>query len=133
MGRRSPRIPFWIILPKSVLATIDRILLILRSSQTYAFHCLIAPIRLLSQPHHDISSLSIDGSHQRRNATIWSTSSIYGMSPKKPTAGLSLLRRYVEKDHEDAPTVTMFLRACWDCERHTPICDRAGVRASVGM
>lgn len=64
-------------------------------------------------------------------ATIWSSSSIYGMAPEEPTAGLALLRRYFEKYPEDADKVTLFIRACCNGKSLTPLCDRAGVRASV--
>ncbi|PYI07877.1 Aldo/keto reductase [Aspergillus sclerotiicarbonarius CBS 121057] len=54
-------------------------------------------------------------------ATIWSSSSIYGMPPEKPTAGLSLLRRYFEKYPEDASKVTLFIRACFDTQAVCPV------------
>lgn len=63
-------------------------------------------------------------------ATIWSSSSIYGMPPDPPTAGLSLLRRYFEKYPEDAPKVTLFIRACYDPFTFSPKTTRDGVRAS---
>lgn len=63
-------------------------------------------------------------------ATIWSSSSVYGMPPEPPTAGLSLLRRYFEKYPEDAPKVTLFIRACFDPVNFVPTCTRDGVRAS---
>ncbi|OGM40608.1 hypothetical protein ABOM_010729 [Aspergillus bombycis] len=47
-------------------------------------------------------------------ATLWSSSSIYGMSPEPPTAGLWLLRRCFEKYPEDEPKVTLFMHACFD-------------------
>ncbi|KAG6365593.1 hypothetical protein INS49_007204 [Diaporthe citri] len=49
---------------------------------------------------------------------------------KPPTAGLSLLRRYFEKYPEDAPKVTLFIRACFDPVNLVPTCTRDGVRAS---
>ncbi|KAL8784362.1 MAG: hypothetical protein Q9213_004014 [Squamulea squamosa] len=64
-------------------------------------------------------------------ATVWSSSSIYGMPPEPPTAGLSLLRRYFEKYPEDAHKVTLFIRACFDSGTFSPTCTRAGVRASA--
>ena len=45
-------------------------------------------------------------------ATVWSSSSIYGMPPEPPTAGLYLLRRYFTRYPEDAENVTLFIRAC---------------------
>ncbi|OJI84511.1 hypothetical protein ASPTUDRAFT_30431 [Aspergillus tubingensis CBS 134.48] len=63
-------------------------------------------------------------------ATIWSSSSVYGMPPQPPTAGLHLLRRYFDKYPEDAEKVTLFIRACLDPETLSPTCTRAGVRAS---
>ncbi|KAH8432713.1 aldo/keto reductase family protein [Aspergillus melleus] len=63
-------------------------------------------------------------------ATIWSSSSIYGMPPNEPTAGLSLLRRYFETYPEDAPKVTLFIRACLDAKTFASTNTRAGVRAS---
>lgn len=63
-------------------------------------------------------------------ATIWSSSSMYGMAPEPPTAGLSLLRRYFEKHPEDAAKVTLFIRACFDPVNFVPTCTRDGVRAS---
>ncbi|KAL9638418.1 MAG: hypothetical protein Q9204_001512 [Flavoplaca sp. TL-2023a] len=64
-------------------------------------------------------------------ATIWSSSSIYGMPPEPPTAGLLLLRRYFEKYPDDADRVTLFIRACFDSTNFSPLCTRAGVRASA--
>jgi pyridoxine 4-dehydrogenase len=63
-------------------------------------------------------------------ATVWSSCSIYGMPPEPPTAGLRLLRRYFEKYPEDAPKVTLFIRACHDAAIGTPRCTRDDVRAS---
>jgi pyridoxine 4-dehydrogenase len=63
-------------------------------------------------------------------ATIWSSSSVYGMPPNPPTAGLFLLRRYFEKYPEDAPKVTLFIRACYDPNTFSPTTTRDGVRAS---
>ncbi|KAB8253593.1 NADP-dependent oxidoreductase domain-containing protein [Aspergillus pseudonomiae] len=63
-------------------------------------------------------------------ATIWSSSSIYGMDPEPPTTGLWLLRRYFEKYPEDAPKVQLFIRACFDPVNFKPQTTRAGVRAS---
>ncbi|PYH64464.1 aldo/keto reductase family protein [Aspergillus vadensis CBS 113365] len=63
-------------------------------------------------------------------ATIWSSSSVYGMPPQPPTAGLHLLRRYFDKYPEDAEKVTLFIRACLDPVTLSPTCTRAGVRAS---
>lgn len=63
-------------------------------------------------------------------ATIWSSSSMYGMAPEPPTAGLSLLRRYFEKYPEDAAKVTLFIRACFDPVNFVPKCTRDGVRDS---
>lgn len=63
-------------------------------------------------------------------ATIWSSSSVYGMPPEPPTAGLYLLRRYFEKFPQDAPKVTLFIRACFDPVNFVPTCTRDGVRAS---
>ncbi|KAL2273991.1 hypothetical protein FJTKL_03708 [Diaporthe vaccinii] len=63
-------------------------------------------------------------------ATIWSSSSIYGMHPEPPTAGLSLLRRYFEKYPEDAAEVTLFIRVCFDPVNFVSRCTRDGVRAS---
>ncbi|KAH8781189.1 NADP-dependent oxidoreductase domain-containing protein [Diaporthe sp. PMI_573] len=63
-------------------------------------------------------------------ATIWSSSSVYGMAPEPRTAGLSLLRRYFEKYPEDASKVTLFIRACFDPVNFVPTCTRDGVRAS---
>ncbi|KAL7650496.1 hypothetical protein ACMYSQ_010279 [Aspergillus niger] len=65
-----------------------------------------------------------------RGATIWSSSSVYGMPPQPPTAGLHLLRRYFDKYPEDADKVTLFIRACSDAATLSPTCTRAGVRAS---
>ena len=66
-----------------------------------------------------------------KGATVWSSSSIYGMPPEPPTVGLSLLRRYFEKYPDDAPKVTLFIRACFDSATFSPTCTRDGVRASV--
>jgi len=66
-----------------------------------------------------------------RGATVWSSSSIYGMPPQPPTAGLQLLRRYFDKYPEDANKVTLFIRACSDAQTLSPTCTRAGVRASA--
>ncbi|PLB55647.1 Aldo/keto reductase [Aspergillus steynii IBT 23096] len=63
-------------------------------------------------------------------ATIWSSSSMYGMDPEPPTAGLWLLRRYFEKYPEDAPKIQLFIRACFDPVSFKPQTTRAGVRAS---
>ncbi|KAE8377547.1 NADP-dependent oxidoreductase domain-containing protein [Aspergillus bertholletiae] len=63
-------------------------------------------------------------------ATIWSSSSIYGMGPGPPTAGLWLLRRYFEKYPEDAPKVQLFIRACFDPVGFKLQTTCAGVRAS---
>ncbi|RDH20599.1 pyridoxal reductase [Aspergillus niger ATCC 13496] len=65
-----------------------------------------------------------------RGATIWSSSSVYGMPPQPPTAGLHLLRRYFDKYPEDADKVTLFIRAFSDAATLSPTCTRAGVRAS---
>ncbi|OJJ68591.1 hypothetical protein ASPBRDRAFT_46794 [Aspergillus brasiliensis CBS 101740] len=64
-------------------------------------------------------------------ATIWSSSSVYGMPPQPPTAGLHLLRRYFDKYPEDANKVTLFIRACSDAATLSATCTRAGVRASL--
>lgn len=64
-------------------------------------------------------------------ATIWSSSSVYGMTPEPPTAGLWLLRRYFEKYPEDATKVTLFIRACLDPTTLSPTTTRASVRASI--
>ncbi len=48
----------------------------------------------------------------------------------RPTAGLSLLRRYFQKYPEDAAKVTLFIRGCFDLTTTAPACTRAGVRAS---
>lgn len=64
-------------------------------------------------------------------AKIWSTSSIYGMPPEPPTAGLLLLRRYFEKHPNDAAKVTLFIRACFDSSTFSPKCTRPDVRASA--
>ncbi|KAK0665932.1 NADP-dependent oxidoreductase domain-containing protein [Cercophora samala] len=63
-------------------------------------------------------------------ATLWSSSSIYGLPPDPPTAGLHLLRRYFTKHPEDAPKVTLFIRACFDAQNFTASCSPEGVRAS---
>ncbi|KAI1486031.1 NADP-dependent oxidoreductase domain-containing protein [Biscogniauxia mediterranea] len=51
-------------------------------------------------------------------ATVWSSSSIYGIPPEPPTADLLLLRRYFQKYPEDARKVTLFIReemrAIWE-------------------
>ncbi|KAK0642119.1 NADP-dependent oxidoreductase domain-containing protein [Cercophora newfieldiana] len=65
-----------------------------------------------------------------RGATIWSTSSIYGLPPNPPTAGLHLLRRYFTTYPEDAPKVTLFIRGCFDAASFTPTCTPEGVLAS---
>ncbi|KAI5924791.1 NADP-dependent oxidoreductase domain-containing protein [Camillea tinctor] len=64
-------------------------------------------------------------------ATIWSSSSIYGMLPEPPTAGLHLLRRYFTKYPEDAGKVTLFIRACCDAATLGATNTREGVRASA--
>lgn len=64
-------------------------------------------------------------------ATIWSSSSIYGIAPEEPTAGLALLHRYFSKYPDDADKVTLFIRACCDGKTLAPLCDRDSVRASV--
>ena len=64
-------------------------------------------------------------------ATIWSSSSIYGMPPEPPTAGLHLLRRYFTKYPEDADKVTLFIRACCDAATLAASNTREGVRASA--
>ena len=64
-------------------------------------------------------------------ATIWSSSSIYGMPPEPPTAGIHLLRRYFTKYPEDADKVTLFIRACCDAATLAPTNTREGVRASA--
>ncbi|KAK2834888.1 hypothetical protein FQN49_006814 [Arthroderma sp. PD_2] len=66
-----------------------------------------------------------------KGATIWSSSSIYGMEPEQPTAGLSLLYRYFKKYPEDAPKVTLFIRACMDGKTLAQACTRDGVLASA--
>ncbi|KAE8167556.1 NADP-dependent oxidoreductase domain-containing protein [Aspergillus tamarii] len=63
-------------------------------------------------------------------AILWSSASTYGMPPEPPTAGLWLLRRYFEKYPEDAPKVTLFVRACFDAATLTPRNTREGVRSS---
>lgn len=65
------------------------------------------------------------------DATIWSSSSIYGMAPEEPTAGLALLHRYFSKYPEDANKVTLLIWACCDSKTLAPLCDRDSVRASV--
>ncbi|KPM45568.1 hypothetical protein AK830_g961 [Neonectria ditissima] len=64
-------------------------------------------------------------------ATVWSSSSLYGTPPEGPTAGMTLLRRYFEKYPEDAPKVTLFIRACLDADTMSSTNSRAEVRASV--
>lgn len=64
-------------------------------------------------------------------ATIWSSSSIYGMPPEPLTAGLYLLRRYFENYPEDADKVTLFVRACSDAATLGATNTREGVRASA--
>ncbi|KAI1119813.1 voltage-gated shaker-like K+ channel, subunit [Nemania abortiva] len=64
-------------------------------------------------------------------ATVWSSSSIYGMAPDPPTAGLWLLRRFFEKYPEEADKVTLFVRACFDAATLTAQNTRAEVRASA--
>lgn len=64
-------------------------------------------------------------------ATIRSSSSIYGMPPELPTAGLWLLRRYFGKYPEDASKVILFIRACSDAKTLAPTVTREGVRASA--
>ncbi|KAK7419207.1 hypothetical protein QQZ08_010976 [Neonectria magnoliae] len=59
-------------------------------------------------------------------ATIWSSSSLYGTPPEGPTAGLTLLRWYFEKYPEDAPKVTLFIRACLDANTLSCTNTRAG-------
>lgn len=63
-------------------------------------------------------------------ATHWSSASAYGVPPNPPTAGLALLRRYFEKYPEDAPKVTLFIRACIDVVNFKTACTKAEVRAS---
>ncbi|KAK3985467.1 NADP-dependent oxidoreductase domain-containing protein [Cladorrhinum sp. PSN332] len=63
-------------------------------------------------------------------ATIWSSSSIYGLPPEPPTAGLQLIKRYFQKYPEDAPKVTLAIRGCADGVKWTPTTTRDGVRAS---
>ncbi|KAF3768730.1 Aldo/keto reductase [Cryphonectria parasitica EP155] len=63
-------------------------------------------------------------------ATMWSSSTVYGLPPEPPTAGLWLLRRYFEKYPEDASKVTLFIRGCIDFENSVMKCTREGVRAS---
>lgn len=43
-------------------------------------------------------------------AAIWSSTSVYGMVPESPIAGLWLPRHYFERDPQDAPKVTLFIR-----------------------
>ncbi|KAL8856322.1 MAG: hypothetical protein Q9178_007086 [Gyalolechia marmorata] len=62
-------------------------------------------------------------------ATVWSSSSIYGMPPEPLTACLSLLRRYFEKYPDEAPKVTLFIRAYFDRATFSPVCTQDGVRA----
>lgn len=64
-------------------------------------------------------------------ATIWLSSFIYGMAPVEPTAGLTFLCQYFEKYPEDADKVTLFIGACCNAKALAPLCDQAGVRASV--
>ncbi|KAK3372653.1 voltage-gated shaker-like K+ channel, subunit [Podospora didyma] len=63
-------------------------------------------------------------------ATVWSTSSAYGLPPNPPTAGLLLLRRYFDAYPEDALNVTLFVRGCYDAASHSPVTSRADVLAS---
>jgi pyridoxine 4-dehydrogenase len=63
-------------------------------------------------------------------ATIWSTSSVYGMPPNPPTAGIRLIRRYFDKYPEDATKVTLFIRGCFDPAKRAPATTREGVLAS---
>lgn len=63
-------------------------------------------------------------------ATVWSSSSIYGMPPELPTAGLHLLHRFFEKYPEYADKVTLFIRACCDATTLTATNTREGVLAS---
>lgn len=63
-------------------------------------------------------------------ATVWSSSSIYGMPPEPPTAGLHLLRRFFEKYPEYADQVTLFIRACCDATTLAATNTREGVVAS---
>ncbi|VBB82083.1 Putative pyridoxal reductase [Podospora comata] len=63
-------------------------------------------------------------------ATIWSTSSVYGLPPDPPTAGLHLLRRYFTNYPEDAEKVTLFIRACFNPTTYSPSCSPEGVRVS---
>ncbi|CAJ2509930.1 Uu.00g058300.m01.CDS01 [Anthostomella pinea] len=53
-------------------------------------------------------------------ATYWSSSSVYGMPPSQSPP----------KYPEDAPKVTLFIRACRDAATASPTCTRDGVRAS---
>ncbi|KAL7621044.1 hypothetical protein AAE478_008356 [Parahypoxylon ruwenzoriense] len=62
-------------------------------------------------------------------ATFWSTAEFYGTA--EPTAGLSLLRRYFEKNPDDASKVTLFVKGCADLKTLYPTNSRAGVRASA--
>ncbi|KAI1630934.1 NADP-dependent oxidoreductase domain-containing protein [Biscogniauxia mediterranea] len=63
-------------------------------------------------------------------ATVWSSSSIYGLPPEPHTTGLLPLRRYFQKYPEDAPKVTLFIWGCFDAAGWAPTCTRKGVRAS---
>ncbi|KAI0539691.1 NADP-dependent oxidoreductase domain-containing protein [Xylaria digitata] len=63
-------------------------------------------------------------------ATVWSTSSVYGMPPNPPTAGIQLIRRYFDKYPEDASKVTLFIRGCFNPAKRAPATDREGVLAS---
>ncbi|KAI0594891.1 Aldo/keto reductase [Biscogniauxia sp. FL1348] len=63
-------------------------------------------------------------------ATVWSSSSAYGLPPEPPTAGLLLLRRYFQKYPEDTSKVTLFIRGCFDAVGWSPNCTREGVHAS---
>ncbi|KAK4169901.1 NADP-dependent oxidoreductase domain-containing protein [Cladorrhinum sp. PSN259] len=63
-------------------------------------------------------------------ATIWSSSTIYGLAPEPPTAGLQLIKRYFQRHPEDAPKVTLALRGCIDAEKWTPVTTREAVLAS---
>lgn len=63
-------------------------------------------------------------------ATIWSTSSAYGVLPNPPTTGLQLLRRYFQKYPEDASKVTLFIRGCFDPNTFSNLCSHDEVIAS---
>lgn len=64
-------------------------------------------------------------------ATIWSSSSIYGLAPEELIAGLALLHRYFSKYPDDTDKVTLFIRAGCDGKTLAPLCDQDSVRASV--